>query len=189
MKSSNSKHDFSNRSTTSSKLPKLRWYMILNALQGQLNNSKNSASIRQFSTFGLFDKKEINEQVEEKTNDEDKLNNSANESTLKLNKLDQSDNSIQTVLTNESNDEDKWFYYSLNYKEINFQIKLKFTSNKIPIKELFHGFDNTGNYLWPSEEILSYFCLKNNFLFNKLKLCELGCGMAAFAGLTVAISR
>ena len=159
MKSSNLQKN-ANRSTTS----KLRWKIISSALKGQLNNNKNQASIRQFSSFGLFDKKEI---ADEK------------------NKLINNDESIEIIQS--TNEDDKWFFYSLSFKDTYFQIKLKFTSNKIPIQELFNGFDNTGNFLWPSEEILSYFCLKNSFLFDHLNVCELGCGMSGFAGLSVAL--
>lgn len=131
---------------------RLRWEMISSALKGQVLNNKNPASIRRFSSFCLFDKKEVN-------------------------------------LSGENPDDEKWFYFSLNDKDINFKIKLKLASNKIPIREIFHSFDNSGCcYVWPAEETLSYFCIKNNFLFNNLKVCELGCGCVAFAGLSVAIS-
>ena len=170
-----------------------RWKIISSALYGQWpnNNSKNEASIRQFSSFGLFDVKEIGEQ---ETGDEQ-----TDQNCQRIEKADKeevaSDRHNETAETSKEtctaakdrNEDDKWYYYSLNYKETKFRIKLKFASNKLPIKELFKGFDFSGSYFWPSEEILSYFCFKNSFLFDGLNICEIGCGMAGLAGLTCGI--
>lgn len=206
MKSSGLKKEISTHRTASRAFS--RWKIIERALYGQWNNnSKNEASIRQFSSFGLFDVKEVGEkaadenaagentagkQTTDQINCEQIVHKETDQKAVKSNRHNETsepsgkgERSIapRTV----RNEDDKWYYYSLNYKETVFQIKLKFASNKIPIKELFKGFDFSGSYFWPSEEILSYFCFKNSFLFDKLSVCEIGCGMAGLAGLTVAI--
>lgn len=170
-----------------------RWKILSGALYGQLpnNNSKNEASIRRFSSFGLFDVKEVGDQENTTSQQADQIHSSQQiqkESECKEVECNQPDNETsEACCTTYGNEHDKWYYYSLNYKETNFQIKLKFASNKIPIKELFKGFDFSGSYFWPSEEILSYFCFKNSFLFDNLNVCELGCGMAGLAGVTVGV--
>lgn len=191
MKSSDLKTDSPQPSSTS----KLRWKIISSALRGQVVN-RNQASIRRFSSFGLFDRSEVetdDQTTDEATNQLEQRNNliesiDQREQSVDQSNADRKSNQLDCSKEPGQLKDDKWFYYSLNHKNIEFRIRLRFTSNKLPIKELFRGFDNTGNYLWLSEEILSYFCLKNSFLFDKLNVCELGCGLSGFAGLTVAIS-
>lgn len=54
--------------------------------------------------------------------------------------------------------------------------------------EAMMGFNNTGNVcVWPSEEVLAYYVMKNATDFDGKTVCELGAGMAGLAGFAVAM--
>lgn len=81
---------------------------------------------------------------------------------------------------------EKWYSYQLKRSKVVSPISVRFLSNQFTAEELF-GFNNTGNVcIWPSEEILSYYCDKFQHLLKNKRILELGCGMSALAGLQIA---
>lgn len=82
---------------------------------------------------------------------------------------------------------EKWYSYQLKGSQnVKSPISVRFLSDQFTAEELF-GFNNTGNVcIWPSEEILSYYCDKFQHLLKNKRIIELGCGMSALAGLQIA---
>jgi len=80
-----------------------------------------------------------------------------------------------------------WFLYSHNQKPL---FAIRQTTPKLTLKDFFSeysGFLNTGNIcIWPAEEILAWYTFENPDKFRGKRICELGGGMAALAGVVCA---
>ena len=60
----------------------------------------------------------------------------------------------------------QWFNVSVPSVDASANVKVRFTNGNISLTDLA-GFNNTGNVcLWPSEEIMTYFCVKNSGIFE-----------------------
>jgi len=80
----------------------------------------------------------------------------------------------------------EWFNISVPNIETIDSIKVRFYKGPVGLKEVA-GFNNTGNIcLWPSEEIMTYFCIKNSAIFDGKSVCELGGGMTCLGGLMIS---
>jgi hypothetical protein len=80
----------------------------------------------------------------------------------------------------------QWYAMSVPSVDSSFSVKVRFLNGPTDLKNLV-GFNNTGNIcLWPSEEIMTYFCVKNSSIFDNKSVCELGGGMTCLAGLMIS---
>lgn len=80
-----------------------------------------------------------------------------------------------------------WYEYStvLDNKLFTVEIRRR-TKRNFTATELI-GFNNTGNIcVWPSEECLAYYLLKNRQLCRNRRVLELGGGMSCLAGVLAA---
>ncbi|CAL1531252.1 unnamed protein product [Lymnaea stagnalis] len=54
--------------------------------------------------------------------------------------------------------------------------------------ERLNGFNNTGNVcVWPSEEVMTFYCMQHVQGFKGMTLCELGGGMTCLAGVALGL--
>ena len=79
-----------------------------------------------------------------------------------------------------------WYEYSAVLDNKLFTVEIRRLKKNFTANELI-GFNNTGNIcVWPSEECLAYYLLKNRQLCRNRRVLELGGGMSCLAGMMVA---
>ena len=91
---------------------------------------------------------------------------------------------------------EKWFHYKASINRSNqgkstitAELIVKHISEK-PSLETLIGFNNTGNVcVWPSEEVMAFYCLKHFEMFQGANVCELGGGMTSLSGLFLGSTR
>lgn len=137
-----------------------------------LDPSKTS-SVRRFSSFELFSV-------------------SSSRSTSVLN---QQQSAVDSAVTAACCNDVTWTRYSYTYSNDADQddlacstcndlaVEIALLSSAFSLEDL-QGFNNTGNVcIWPSEEVMTYYCLQRRKEFKGLSVCELGAGMTGLAGI------
>ncbi|KAH0946618.1 hypothetical protein HN011_000500 [Eciton burchellii] len=83
--------------------------------------------------------------------------------------------------------ESSWCEYSVQLEDDrSYNVQIRRISKCFTASELI-GFNNTGNVcVWPSEECLAYYLLRNRGLCRNRSVLELGGGMSCLAGVLVA---
>lgn len=96
------------------------------------------------------------------------------------------DNEITNTNNFELKNGENWYEYYTNINGERYEVRINHLIRNFTAEDLM-GFNNTGNVcVWPSEESLTYYILKNLQLFKGKTVLELGSGMSALAGLFVA---
>ncbi|KAG5328650.1 CMKMT methyltransferase, partial [Acromyrmex charruanus] len=79
-----------------------------------------------------------------------------------------------------------WCEYSTQLDGRSYNVQIRRISKCFTASELI-GFNNTGNVcVWPSEECLAYYLLRNHGLCRNRNVLELGGGMSCLAGVLAA---
>lgn len=104
------------------------------------------------------------------------------------NKPGDSKSNHRVRVRNSSSSSDNFEWYNISVPSVLDEmenVKVRFYKGPVGLKDMM-GFNNTGNVcLWPSEEVMTYFCVKNSVIFDDKSVCELGGGMTCLGGLMV----
>lgn len=104
------------------------------------------------------------------------------------NKPGDSKSNHRVRVRNSSSGSDNFEWYNISVPSVLDEmenVKVRFYKGPVGLKDMM-GFNNTGNVcLWPSEEVMTYFCVKNSVIFDDKSVCELGGGMTCLGGLMV----
>ncbi|KAG7213792.1 hypothetical protein KM043_003012 [Ampulex compressa] len=95
---------------------------------------------------------------------------------------------LKTVLLENvpADPESRWYEYSVALENELAAVQIRRISKSFTANELV-GFNNTGNVcVWPSEECLAYYLLKNRLVCRNRRILELGGGMSCLAGILAA---
>ncbi|KZC09073.1 Calmodulin-lysine N-methyltransferase [Dufourea novaeangliae] len=80
----------------------------------------------------------------------------------------------------------RWYEYSAILENMLYSVRVRWITKSFTANELI-GFNNTGNVcIWPSEECLAYYLLKNREVCRGRRVLELGGGMSCLAGVIAA---
>ncbi|XP_033327120.2 calmodulin-lysine N-methyltransferase [Megalopta genalis] len=81
----------------------------------------------------------------------------------------------------------RWYEYSGILENRKFTVQIRWLKNNSFTANELIGFNNTGNVcVWPSEECLAYYLLKNRDICRNKRVLELGGGMSCLAGVIAA---
>ena len=181
-----------NISAKGSRLAAERWKILKDAIisakrktaSHDSRSQMNTASVRRFTSFNLFAISDIHQDMVKR--DE----GSSSEQMQPHNDTEHSQPHMSICRT--------WLKYeptadtaaNLNMSSSTpVAVIVKHITESTSLEALM-GFNNTGNIcIWPSEEVLAYYCLKYSKQFEGKVVCELGCGMTGLAGVTLACTQ
>lgn len=201
-----------NKSDMTHQIARERWKILKRAILDK-KSTVNSASVRRFDSFGFikcvkvaYNKNTNTDSIpDSRAHEKNKHNSKHNHQkmyhtqSIQLNDSDSDDDDIcvasrppnknKNNRVSESDAAYEWFNISIPNVNVETEldsVKVRFYKSPIGLKDMM-GFNNTGNVcLWPSEEIMTYFCIKNSAIFDDKSVCELGGGMTCLGGLMIS---
>lgn len=181
-----------------------RWRILKEAIIGKSTSFHNSsASVRRFDSFGFLQSIKIDNSTMNIPYSKPHVKGASNHRFYNSNNIkntnyvvDDTDSDDEDVCVSNkdkknksdvSTDAEHYEWYDISLPSVDMDsVKVRFYNGPIGLKDMM-GFNNTGNVcLWPSEEIMTYFCIKNSAIFDDKSVCELGGGMTCLGGLMIS---